>query len=498
MSDYSTANNPAAKPPVYQVSELVNEIRRLLESSYRECWVEAELSRLTRHGSGHWYFTLKDANAQISCAMFRNRASLNRYIPKEGDKVRVHAKVSVYTVRGDMQLIVQHMEPAGEGLLKQQYEALKLQLEQEGLFAVERKQALPKLPKRIGLITSPSGAAIQDVLTTLERRFPAIPVVLYASRVQGQEAVPDLLQALQLAVQDARCDVLVITRGGGSLEDLWCFNDETLVRAVANCPLPIVSAVGHEIDVTLCDFAADMRAPTPTAAAELVSPDSAHYQARLNDLQQRLSQAQQQGLQRRGQQLDWLSARLPRPDKMLAGREQRLQELLQRLTFAQQRRRQRLTEKTEWLAARLVHPQQMLTERKQRLQELATRLRTPLPRSLQQQQYRLQQLNTRLHTQHPKPAVQRLQQQVTQLQSRLQQQISLQLDKDKRRLDYQGQQLHAVSPLATLSRGYTIAAQSSELTDIVKSADDLQNGDVVYLKFHRGGASCKVIETHDD
>ncbi|MBT8086461.1 MAG: exodeoxyribonuclease VII large subunit, partial [Gammaproteobacteria bacterium] len=246
------------------VSELNRRARKLLEQGIARLWVEGEISNLSRPASGHIYFKLKDENAQVDVAWFRQRQRGPASGFKDGDRVLAYGRVSIYEARGSYQLIAEQLEPAGEGVLKRRFEALKKKLLAEGLFDEDRKQPLPVLPQRIGVITSPSGAAIRDILSVLARRFPAIPIVLYPAAVQGDAAPGELVDALQAAVRRDECDVLIIGRGGGSLEDLWAFNDETLARAISACPLPIVSAVGHETDFTISDFVADRRAPTPS------------------------------------------------------------------------------------------------------------------------------------------------------------------------------------------------------------------------------------------
>src|SRR5580692_12739975 len=255
---------------VYSVSRLNREVRTLLERGFGMIWLEGEISNFSRPSSGHWYFSLKDAGAQVRCAMFRQRNMSCTFTARDGQKVLVRARIGLYEPRGEFQLLVEHMEDAGLGALRRRFDELAAKLAAEGLFAPERKRPLPGLPKRIGVITSPSGAAIHDILHVLARRFAAIPVLLYPVAVQGAAAAAEIVAALNLAGRRAECDVLILARGGGSLEDLWAFNDEALARAIAASPIPVVSGIGHETDFTIADFAADVRAPTPSAAAELV------------------------------------------------------------------------------------------------------------------------------------------------------------------------------------------------------------------------------------
>ncbi len=316
------------------VSQLNRQVRSLLEQGIGRVWVEGEISNVVRPASGHVYFRLKDSSAQVSAAWFRQRQRGAAVGVKDGDQVLVYGRVSVYEARGDYQLIVENVEPAGEGVLKRRFDMLKKKLAAEGLFDEERKQLLPPLPERIGVITSPSGAAIRDIITVLGRRFPAIPVVVYPSAVQGDAAPGELLAALQTAVHRNECDVLIIGRGGGSIEDLWAFNDEQLARAIAESPIPVVSAVGHEIDFTIADFVADVRAPTPSGAAELVVPDSESWLRAIDSLAVRLARTAQRTVDDKAQALDWLARRLSSgsPANRLARQGDRLRALQDRLS----------------------------------------------------------------------------------------------------------------------------------------------------------------------
>jgi exodeoxyribonuclease VII large subunit len=292
------------------VSQLNRRAKTLLEKGLARLWVEGEISNMARPASGHIYFSLKDEKAQVRAAWFRQRQRGPAHGFKDGDKVLAYGRVSLYEPRGDYQLIVEQLEPAGEGVLKRRFDALKKKLLAEGLFDEDRKRALPAVPGRVGVITSPTGAAIRDIITVLGRRFPGVPVVVYPTAVQGEAAPGELLAALQTAVRRDECDVLIIGRGGGSLEDLWAFNDETLARAIADCPIPVVSAVGHEVDFTIADFVADVRAPTPSGAAEIVVPDQHDWLRRINALAARIARVGERAVEDRAQQVDWLSARM--------------------------------------------------------------------------------------------------------------------------------------------------------------------------------------------
>ncbi|MCH7982142.1 MAG: exodeoxyribonuclease VII large subunit [Proteobacteria bacterium] len=282
----------------------------LLEQGLARLWVEGEISNLARPASGHMYFSLKDDGAQVRAAFFRQRQRGPTIQLKDGDKVLAYGRVSIYEARGDYQLIVEQIEPAGEGALKREYDKLRLKLAAEGLFDEDRKQPLPKLPQRIGVITSPSGAAVRDILTVLRRRFPSVPVTIYPAAVQGDAAPGELIAALADAIRRDDCDVLIMGRGGGSIEDLWAFNNEQLARAIAACPIPLVSAVGHEVDFTIADFVADVRAPTPTAAAALVVPDRAEWISLVNRLAKRVARLGRRTLEDRAQTLDYMLRRM--------------------------------------------------------------------------------------------------------------------------------------------------------------------------------------------
>jgi len=327
-------SNDAATAAI-SVSQLNRRVKTLIEQGMARLWIEGEISNLSRPASGHIYFSLKDDSAQVGAAWFRQRQRGPAVGFKDGDKVLVFGRVSIYEARGNYQLIVEQMQPAGEGVLKLRFDALKKKLADEGLFAEDRKQDLPALPARIGVITSPSGAAIRDILSILGRRFPAIPVVIYPAAVQGDAAPGELVGALASAVRRAECDVLIISRGGGSLEDLWAFNDEALARAIAACPLPVISAVGHEVDFTIADFVADVRAPTPSSAAEIVVPNQDEWQRRISALALRICRVGQRAVEDRAQQLDWLRKRLVAgsPSATLRRQRESLREKRRRLSI---------------------------------------------------------------------------------------------------------------------------------------------------------------------
>lgn len=315
---------------ILTVSQLNHMAREVLEQCFASVKIEGEISNLSTPSSGHMYFTLKDENAQVRCAMFRGNNLSLKFKPELGMHVVVSARVSLYEGRGDYQLIVQSMEEAGDGKLQREFEALKKRLHAEGLFSDDHKKPLPTLPKCIGVVTSATGAALRDILSVLRRRFASIPVIIYPTAVQGKEAAGQICAAIQKANEQQQCDVLIVGRGGGSLEDLWPFNEEIVARAVYASHIPVVSGVGHEVDITICDFVADQRAATPTAAAELVSPDASEWLHKLTQLFDRLSNNIKALLRHATQELNHLSKRIRHPG-------QRLQEHAQQLDYLEQR-----------------------------------------------------------------------------------------------------------------------------------------------------------------
>ena len=440
---------PDTRPRALTVSELNHQARHLLESSFMQVWVEGELSGFSRPSSGHWYFSLKDQKCQIRCAMFRGANQRIRTLPREGDQIRIRGKVTLYENRGDFQIIVEHLEPAGLGALQQAFEALKARLQGEGLFDPARKKPIPATPRHIGVVTSPTGAAIHDILTVLKRRCPAIPVTLYPTAVQGQAATADIVQAIDRAQRHGLADVLIIGRGGGSLEDLWCFNEEAVARAIAACSIPTVSAVGHEVDVTIADFVADLRAPTPSAAAEKISPDQQDWLRRLAEQQGRLGQSAHRLLQRLDSQLGHLSARLR-------------------------------------------DPRRELLEKAQRMDELEMRLNKAISGRLGQQKQKTDYLLQRMSAQSPRRTLKTASEQTQQLEERLTLAARHLLRQKDERLQHIAQTLHAVSPLATLGRGYAIVKDDNDR--IVRKAGDLVTGSQITARLGHGSVSARVTE----
>jgi exodeoxyribonuclease VII large subunit len=451
MTD-STLDNGSTRPrrDVYSVSRLNLEARLLLEQGFPRLWVEGELSNVSRPSSGHLYFTLKDARAQIRAAMFRTRNQAIRFRPAEGLQVLVCARVSLYEPRGDYQLIVEHMEEAGDGALRRAFEELKRKLDTEGLFDAARKQPLPALPGRIGVITSPSGAAVRDIISVLRRRFPAIPVLIYPVPVQGKEAGGEIANAVRLASARADCDVLILTRGGGSLEDLWPFNEEVVARAIHDCRIPLVSAVGHEIDFTIADFVADQRAATPSAAAELVSPDQTEWLARTAQLSARLENRLRHTLSDRHRQLTWI--------------EKRLQQ---------------------------VHPGQYLRQQAQRLDDLEQRTRFIIIFKIKQFNNLLNEIHAKLQRHSPAHWLARLDLQQHLLTQRLEVAMHGLLTGNQRRLELACRSLDTISPLSTLQRGYAIVSRLPERR-ILRQAAMVKPGDRVEARLAEGTLVCTV------
>lgn len=334
MLDLITERPPT---PVISVSELNRLAKNSLESALPTLWIAGEISNFKRYDSGHCYFTLKDERAQVDCVLFRHRAALAGWQPQDGARVEVRAQPTLYEARGKFQLNVEVMRRAGLGALYEAFEKLKLRLEREGLFDAEQKRSLPHFPRCIGVVSSPQAAALRDVLTTLRRRMPSLPVIIYPTPVQGEGAGEKLAAAIALAGARAECDVLIACRGGGSIEDLWAFNEEVVARAIRACPVPVVSGVGHETDFTIADFAADLRAPTPTAAAELVVPDRASLTRILGHLRERLVRGGRRDLEDRMQRVDYLSRRVIHPGERVRNQQGELRHLASRLRSAARR-----------------------------------------------------------------------------------------------------------------------------------------------------------------
>ena len=434
---------------VYSVSELNNAVARLLEQEFAWVWVEGEISNLATPASGHIYFTLKDAGAQVRCAMFRGRNRDLKFKPENGSQVVVRGKVSLYEVRGDYQLIVDRMEAAGAGALQRKFEELKQKLAAEGLFSEAGKLEIPEIPACIGVITSRTGAAIRDVLSVIARRFPSVPVKLYPVPVQGEESAPAICHALELAQQHAVCDVLLLVRGGGSLEDLWSFNEESVARAIYNCTIPVVSGVGHEIDITIADFVADLRAATPTAAAEAVTPDQQAWM----------------------QTLDWYNARL---EQLMTARLSRQSERL------------------SWIRTRLTqqHPLTILQRLRQQVDDIDRRMRITLDYTMRSARDRMQHAQTRLLSQSPAVAIRNYRNRIERLLQQAQYRIQSVVEQRNSRLRTLASTLNAVSPLQTLSRGYSITSNMEGQT--ITKIDAVSPNELIKTRLHIGQLVSRV------
>uniref|UniRef100_E1T7M0 Exodeoxyribonuclease 7 large subunit n=1 Tax=Burkholderia sp. (strain CCGE1003) TaxID=640512 RepID=E1T7M0_BURSG len=392
---------------VVPVSALNRAIGSMLERSFPLVWVAGEVSNFTRAASGHWYFSIKDAQAQMRCVMFRGRAQYAEFMPKEGDRIEVRALVTMYEPRGELQLNVEAVRRTGQGRLYEAFLRLKAQLEAEGLFAAERKRTLPSHPRAIGIVTSLQAAALRDVLTTLSRRAPHIPVIVYPAPVQGAGASAKLAAMVEAASARREVDVLIVCRGGGSIEDLWAFNEEVLARAIAESAIPVVSGVGHETDFTIADFAADVRAPTPTGAAELVSPQRVLLLRELDQRHATLARGFGRMMERRAQQLDWLARRLVSPAERLARQRMHLQQLSARLTSAGARPVRDARARFSLLHMRWQRWRPDLDAHRARLDGLAQRLDAALLRQHERQVARIATLSARLEVLSPQRTLER-------------------------------------------------------------------------------------------
>ncbi|ROV57559.1 exodeoxyribonuclease VII large subunit [Vibrio ponticus] len=428
---------------IFTVSRLNAEVRLLLENEMGIVWLVGEISNFSAPVSGHWYFTLKDARAQVKCAMFRGNNRHVSFKPTNGNQVLVKARLSLYEPRGDYQLIIESMQPEGDGRLQQQFEELKMKLAAEGLFAQTSKQPLPEHPKCVGIVTSKTGAALFDILDVLKRRDPSLPVIIYPTMVQGEEAAIQIAQAIGCANSRNECDVLIVGRGGGSLEDLWCFNSEILARTIAASQIPIISAVGHEVDVTIADFVADMRAPTPSAAAELVSRDNSHKAQGLATREQKLFAAMRYYFAEQKQSLRQLEHRLDRQ-----------------------------------------HPNQQLQRQSQQLDDLDARLQRAMQRSIAQHQQKIDRQLHRIQLHSPTKRLSMQQATLARLEQKLLDAMDRKLLKSRHQLALAAEKLDTVSPLATLKRGYSIT--QTEQGDVVHSAQDVKTGDTLITRLADG------------
>ena len=439
---------------IYSVSQLNQSVRLMLENQLGAVWLTGEISNFNQPVSGHWYLSLKDENAQVRCAMFRMKNLRVSFRPTNGMQVLVRANVSLYEPRGDYQLIIESMHLAGEGLLMQQFEALKLKLAAEGLFAQHLKKNLPHFSKAVGIITSKTGAALQDILHILQRRDPSLKIIIYPTAVQGKDAATDIAKMIELANQRQEVDVLIVSRGGGSLEDLWCFNEEMVARAIFHSHLPVISAVGHETDVTIADFVADVRAPTPSAAAELVSRNQTELLQQLQYRRQRLEIAL---------------------DRLFAEKQQKLRHLSLRLHNQ--------------------HPQAQLRIQQQLITQLSHRLQQTLRHHWQKTAENLTALSMRLYK-NPLPLrLQQYEQQLAQLKVRLNSHMNLTLSLQQKQLAHLCGKLDSLSPLKVLARGYSITQNQQNLT--IRSMKDVNVGEQIKTRLPDGDIISQVIRLEE-
>lgn len=447
----STINSKTSARKIFTVSRLNQEVQRLLESGFGTLWLQGELSNFSRPGSGHFYFTIKDSQSQIRCAMFKGR---NRYVdfqPGNGDAVIVRGKLGLYASRGDFQLIVEHMEPAGAGKLQAAFEATKRDLDQRGWFAAEAKQPLPQIPRTIGVVTSPTGAALRDVLQVLARRYRQAQIIIYPTLTQGATAAPAIANALHEANKRAEADVLLLVRGGGSLEDLWAFNEIAVAQAIKDSQIPVVAGIGHEVDITISDLVSDLRAPTPSAAAELATPDTSSLHRRVANAYRALLRAQQSHLE---------SSR------------RALQQQITRL--------------------HLRHPERDLREQSQKIDEYDQRLLRALQSRLQQRQTQLQSAAARLAASSPAVQLTRHQTRQSNLSARLALAMAGHQDRARSQFDVLVRALNNVSPLAVLDRGYALVRKNDK---VILNAASVMPGDEIQARLANGKITAIVSAT---
>ena len=435
---------------IYNVTRLNREVRAVLEGSFPSIWLQGEISNFACPASGHMYMSLKDVHSQVRCAMFKGKNRFLRFEPENGAEVLVRANVSLYEGRGEFQLIIEQMELAGEGGLQRAYEELKQKLFKEGLFEEDHKKPVPAMPGTIGVITSPTGAAIRDIMSILKRRYPAGNIIVYPVPVQGNGAAEQITTMLKTADKRNECDVIILSRGGGSIEDLWAFNNETLARTIFDCSVPVVSGIGHEIDFTIADFVADQRAATPSAAAELVSPDQMHIKQSLSLQQNRLIQFLQASLSTLRQNISHLEKRLP-------------------------------------------HPATQLQNNAQRLDAISIRMNHSIQSTMTQQNHRLHEQLSTLNKNSPLQKLQLYIERSEQIHQRLQQAANHHYHNLNLQIQTVARALNAMSPLATLNRGYAIV-QKYDNQEIIRNAKQLDPGDEVLTRFSQGQARCTVNE----
>ncbi len=445
-------SNPSPND-IYTVTRLNREVRTVLEEVFPTIWVQGEISNFAKPASGHFYFTLKDNAAQVRCAMFKNRQSGLGFEPENGLQVLARANIGLYEGRGEYQLIIESLEPAGAGALQLAFEALKQKLSAEGLFDENHKKPIPLFPKTIGIITSATGAALRDILSILQRRYPFGNAIVYPVPVQGDGAAIKIAEMIKDADQRSECNVLILTRGGGSLEDLWAFNEEIVARAVFDCMTPLVCGVGHEIDFTIADFVADQRAPTPSAAAELVSPDSNEIISQLQRYEGQLINYQKSYIAQYQKHINYLSKQLPHP-------EQRLQQLIQRID------------------------------------EYGLRLNHQMEKEITQQKIFLTELYGKINKQNPLGKIIHQTQSLNNLRSQFIKTIKLALERSQQKLSTLKQVLDTVGPRATLDRGYAIVTETCS-GNIVRNTSQIKTGDQLKIRLSKAEIDSTVDKIHD-
>lgn len=442
------SSQPSPFQSVLTVTELNRSVKMILEHALPLLWVSGEISNLKQYPSGHWYFSLKDANAQVRCVMFRHKNQYLDWQLKDGMQVEVHALATLYETRGDFQLTVENIRRAGLGLLYEAFERLKVKLEQAGLFELAHKKTPPTFPKQVGVITSLHTAALHDVLTTLQRRMSSLPVIIYPAPVQGEGAAIKIAEAIRLATKRAECDVLILCRGGGSIEDLWAFNEEIVAQAIYACPIPIVTGIGHETDFTIADFVADVRAPTPTGAAQIVSPNAEEIAKHLHHLNHRLRQAIQRSLERRMQTIDLITHRL-------------------------------------------LHPGERIAHQLKHLEHLRERLSNSWSRYVETRQWRLNEYHRRINT--SKPDIPALFKQQYEWASRLRRVVTHRLEILENTLRHQRAHLAQLNPQSVLMRGYSITYTADG--HILRNWKQIHPDEDIQVNFAEGWARARVTET---
>ena len=446
-------NKMPAANDIYTISRLNREVRTVLEDVFPSIWVQGEISNLAKPASGHLYFSLKDSAAQVRCAMFKNRQSALRFEPENGIQVMARVNVGLYEGRGEFQLIVQTLEPAGSGALQLAFEALKQKLSAEGLFDEVHKKPLPRFPANIGVITSATGAAIRDILSVLKRRYPSGNIIVYPTLVQGEGAAEEIAKTIKLAERRKECDVLILARGGGSIEDLWAFNEEVVARTIFDIATPIVSGIGHEIDFTISDFVADQRAATPSAAAELISPDADDVLMKLKHKEEQLIRYQNQFINNLQNRVELLSKHIP-------------------------------------------HPKQVLMEYIQQTDEYALRLQHTAEKQLSNKRFALSEVSARINNQNPAQIILRQIEKVNTIETQFKNSINHTIEKAKNRTSNLEQLLNTISPVSTLERGYAIVTEQ-KTNKVVRNTDNLKKGDQLRIRLATSEIDSTVEATHE-